>query len=273
MAKLFSFASWNVEHFSKNSNKAANVVETLVDCAPDIFALYEVKGKKVFDLMTTKMPTYSFSIIENRTQANMEILVGVKRSKQCFVTFREEFRSKVPSLRPGALATLTINGENYPLLFLHLKSLPYPRDWGLRDDMFKHVAKLKKALSKVAEQDGKKSNLIVLGDLNTMGLTATYNDVSDLTQDKEIEFVDKRMKRVGLYRLPKTYEESWWGGTTTYEPSKLDHVYAPKHLKFKNFSGAKVNVIGWPQKSTKRAKLSWIDKYSDHALLCGEVLK
>ena len=272
MAKLFSFASWNVEHFSNKSSRVSKVVDTLRQCDPDVFALFEVRGKAVFNSMTERMSDYQFSILENRTQANMEILVGVKRKFQSFVTFREEFKSKVPSLRPGALVTLTINGEHYPILFLHLKSHAQPRDWGLRDDMFRHVAKLKRVLDKVAASDGKKSNLVVVGDLNTMGLVAPYNNISDLTQDQEIEFVDKRMKRVGFNRMKKTYEASWWGGTKTYEPSKLDHVYAPTHLKFKDINGSNIDVIGWPQKSTKREKISWINNYSDHALLHGTLL-
>ena len=221
--------------------------------------------------MTQRMPDYQFSILENRTQANMEILVGVKRTFQSFVTFREEFRSKVPSLRPGALVTLTIAGEHFPILFLHLKSHAQPRDWGLRDDMFRHVAKLKRVLDKVANRQGNQSNLIVAGDLNTMGLIAPYNDISDLTQDQELAFVDKRFKRVGFVRKPKTHEASWWGGTDSYLPSKLDHVYAPNHLQFSEFEGASIKVIGWPQKRTRREKIQWINTYSDHALLHGIV--
>jgi endonuclease/exonuclease/phosphatase family metal-dependent hydrolase len=271
MAKLFSFASWNVEHFSNDSSRVSNVVDTLNDCNPDVFALFEVRGKAVFNTMTQKMPNYHFSILENRTQVNMEILVGVKRTFQSFVTFREEFKSKVPSLRPGALVTLTLNNEQYPILFLHLKSLSYPRDWGLRDDMFRHVAKLKRTLDKVAEAQNTKSNLMVVGDLNTMGLNAPYNNISDLSQDQEIASVDKRLSRVGFSRKVKTHEASWWGGTDTYEPSKLDHVYAPDHLTFKDFNGSDIDVIGWPQKQTKRDKIRWINKYSDHALICGEL--
>ncbi|MHC4109320.1 MAG: hypothetical protein ACYSTY_14685, partial [Planctomycetota bacterium] len=110
---------------------------------PDVFGLYEVKGAAVFNAMMAKMPGYAFSITES--PGVPEILVGVRNNLTSFVTQRDELQSKVPTLRPGALATININAVNYSFLFLHLKSFPEPRDWGLRDDMFQHVASLKRS--------------------------------------------------------------------------------------------------------------------------------
>jgi hypothetical protein len=202
----------------------------------------------------------------------MEILVGVRRTIASFVTQREEFRSKVPTLRPGALATLRIGEENYSLLFLHVKSFPDPRSWGLRDDMFKHAASLKRTLDKIAGPD-QRAHFICLGDLNTMGLNAPHNEISDLTADQEIDVLTRRMRHAKMRKLQKTYPATWWNGKHTYSPGKLDHVFASEHLAFQKFGDDEVLVVGWPQKDTEVEQRDWIDTFSDHALLYGQVVE
>lgn len=272
MAKILSFASWNVEHFYGKLERVERVVSLLKDVNPDIFALYEVKGKNVYNDLMNMMNTHSFFITEKTDQSNMEILIGFRKSLDVFITQRDEFRSKVPTLRPGTLATVRKNGIDYPFLFLHLKSFADPRSWGLRDDMFAHVASLKRTLDKLPIADPT-ANLVALGDFNTMGLNAPYNNVSDLSPDQEIEFLEKRFKRVSMKRLSKTKELSWWNGSDNYAPgSKLDHVFADEGLKFKKFENdAEVKVIGWPEFDDITEQIEWIEKFTDHALLYGEI--
>lgn len=269
MAKVFSFLSWNVEHFHGKPARLIRIADMLKAQNPDIFALYEVTGKDVFEDLMQKMPNHSFHITERKDKSHQEILVGIRRSIQAFVTQRDEFRSKVPTLRPGLMATLRIGGADYVLLFLHLKSFDDPRSWGLRDDMFARIGKLKRKLDKVVP--GNASNMLCLGDLNTMGLNVAFNKTADLNAEQEIETISKRLKRAGLKRLAKTHEESWWNGIDEWEPSRLDHVFASEHLMFKAFGGAHVKVIGWPQEPTKAKQRQWINQFSDHALLYGEV--
>jgi len=271
MAKVLSFASWNVEHFHGKPARVSRVVDKLKDVNPDIFSLYEVKGKTIFDDLKNKMSSHNFVITERTDESNMEILIGFRKNLNVFVTQRDEFRSKLPTMRPGMLATVTKGGEDYGFLFLHLKSFTDPRSWGLRDDMFKHVASLKRAMDKRVDPD--KAKFVVLGDLNTMGLNAPYNSVSDIDSEQEIEFLSKRFNRVDLRRLPKNHELSWWNGSENYFPgSKLGHVYAEESMKFKQFDGnAEIKVIGWPEESSKTDKRKWIEKFSDHAILYGEI--
>ncbi|KAA9131990.1 endonuclease/exonuclease/phosphatase family protein [Marinihelvus fidelis] len=271
MAKLYSFASWNVEHFSGEPGRVARVVDLLKEVNPDVFALYEVKSGSVFGALMDGMPTHSFSITENTTNPlATETLVGVRRSIQHFVTQREEFKAKMPSLRPGALATLRKNGVDTCFLFLHVKSFDYPLAWGLRDDMFKHAASLKRTLDKLSG-DGENGRLLVLGDLNTMGLSAAYNDVSDIDGAQELAFLEKRFRAVDMRLLSKTHPDSWWNGRDNWAPSSLDHVFASEELSFKTFDGADIRVHGWPEKNTLTQKRAWIDNFSDHALLYGEI--
>jgi hypothetical protein len=117
-----------------------------------------------------RMPGYQFHITEG--PQSQEILVGVKKSISCFFTQKTTFKSGAFMLRPGALLTITKNGVNYPLLFLHLKSLTDPKGFGLRDDMTGRAIKFKKILDKTHKRSGLsgKSNFIFMGDLNTMGM-------------------------------------------------------------------------------------------------------
>jgi endonuclease/exonuclease/phosphatase family metal-dependent hydrolase len=271
MAKVLSFASWNVEHFHGKAERVERVVSLLASVNADLFALYEVKGKTVYADLKTRMPTHNFVITERTDSSSMEILIGFRKSLDIFVTQRDEFRSKLPTMRPGMLATITRGGAEYAFLFLHLKSFDDPRSWGLRDDMFKHVASLKRALDRRSPAGPAK--FMVMGDLNTMGLSAPFNDVSDIDGMQELRFVEKRMGRVHLRRLPKTHELTWWNGSKNYAPgSSLDHVFAEETMRFKSFGdGAEIAVTGWPEEGTEDAQRSWIGRYSDHALLYGEI--
>jgi hypothetical protein len=77
--------------------------------------------------------------------------------------------------------------------------------------MFAHAASLKHLLHKVVGP-GRRASFIVMGDLNTMGLKAPRNDKSELDADEELSFLERRMASVGMVRLPKTHEASWWNG-------------------------------------------------------------
>jgi len=95
MAKLFSVASWNVEHFGADATRVKRVVEFLVAQRPDVFGLFEVEGAAVFDQLVAQMPDYTFQITEGpQTQ---EILVGVRRTLTAFITQKVEFRSARPT--------------------------------------------------------------------------------------------------------------------------------------------------------------------------------
>lgn len=275
MSDRLSFASWNVEHFYGRPERIDRVVGVIADHDPDIFCIFEVEGKPVYPAVREMLPEHRFTISEKTDRSGQEIMIGIRRSLFSFVTYRDEFRSKVPTLRPGALATIEVDGSPYVFLFLHPKSLTSPRDWGLRDDMFKHSTKLKRSLDKALPAVDEKANFLVLGDLNTMGFKAAFNPKSDLTSEEEIKFLMARMKRSGMRRLKKTHEASWWGGGSL-PPTPLDHVFAANHLRFAPQpdagSEAEVRAIGWPEFDDEAARLDWIEQHSDHAMLYGEIL-
>ncbi|MDH4194437.1 MAG: hypothetical protein OEW33_08315 [Nitrospirota bacterium] len=235
----------------------------------------EVVGTIVFDEMVTRMPGYQFHITEGpQTQ---EILVGVKKSFTSFFTQKTEFKSGAAMLRPGALLTLRIDGENYPLLFLHLKSLTVPKGFGLRDDMTERAIDFRKTLNRAdAKMGGSgQANFLFLGDLNTMGMNLTYSN-KDISGVEKIERLQKRLapRNVAMRILEKSHGMTYWPGSgSKYSPSDLDHMVAADHLSFKNFGGVSVDVRGWVDEPSDAKKDAWAKKFSDHAILYCEIQK
>lgn len=273
MAKLFSIASWNVEHFKgegADAPRVERVIEFLAQQKPDLFALYEVEGKQVFDVLTAKMPNYFFQITEGlQTQ---EILVGVRKTLNPLplISQRTEFRSGTTHMRPGQLVSLKVNDQKYAVLFLHLSSGVDPRGMGLRDDMVLRAIDFKTTLDKSAA-DGVRASYIFLGDLNSMGLEYPRHNIPSADElakwDKEA-----KKKKYAMRRLSKTHDNSWSNGSTSRIPdSALDQAFASDHLTFKAFSGADISVRGWVNAATDAEKDQWIKEYSDHSLLYLEV--
>ena len=282
MAKAFSVASWNVKHFGatnkgqdKPKKPVGPIIDFLAEQEADVVAVYEVVGKVVFDEVVTRMPDYQFHITEGpQTQ---EILVGVKKAFTSFFTQKTEFKSGAALLRPGALLTLIVDGKNYPLLFLHLKSFSVPKGFGLRDDMTERAIKFRKVLNKADAAAGGTglANFVFLGDLNTMGMNLTYSK-KDVSGVEEIDRLRKRLayRSVAMSILDKSQDATYWpGANSEYDSSDLDHVVAADHLDFKKFGNASVDVRGWVDEPTNAQKDAWRQKFSDHALLYFEVQK
>ncbi|MCB0198069.1 MAG: endonuclease/exonuclease/phosphatase family protein [Anaerolineae bacterium] len=268
MTKLFSFAAWNVEHFKNDRDRIRENVKFIQTANPDIFAIFEVEGKYVFGDFVQLMPTHHFFITEG--QSGMETLIGVNRDFTAFVTQRDELKSDIPTLRPGVLVTIKINDEFYSFLFLHLKSFPEPRSWGLRDDMIGHIISLKKALDRAPGVSDEGANFLCLGDFNTMGMNLTYSD-KDMTGQEELDRYVKRLGRQNMKLLSKSANFTWWNGQSSTSPSNLDHVFASKALDFEQLNGAESQVRGWPELATTAEQVDWIGTHSDHAMLYGEV--
>ena len=114
MPRLFSFASWNVEHFVGNQTRFDRVATFLNsvgppgaanangDSPPDIFAVQEVQSSTtVFNEFITRMPTHQFFITVT-ARSPIDILVGVNRNFTAFYEQRTEIQAGMPTLRPGA---------------------------------------------------------------------------------------------------------------------------------------------------------------------------
>lgn len=274
MAKAFSIASWNIEHFKGDSTRTNRVIGYLKQQNPDVMGIYEVEGAAVFGEVTAQFPGYTFQITEG--PQSQEILVGFRSTLSVFITQKLEFKDGTTHMRPGQLATITVDDVPYSILFLHLASSSEPRGFGLRDDMAMRAMKFRKILDKAA---GNHANYIFLGDLNTMGLDYPYHH--DVPTADELRRWDSRASRsYDMRRLTKTHDFTWSNGSGSGIPdSNLDHVYASKNLRFKQFmrpvdkAKAEVSVRGWVDELTPAAKDKWISDFSDHCLLYFEVQK
>lgn len=278
----FSIVSWNIEHFKKPKTKTPSGVkrylervvrvrDILMKLDPDVMALYEIEGNEAFYALKDCFPNYQFHITEGPEV--QEILVAVKGGISAFFTQKVEFKSGGTHLRPGALLTVTKSGKEYPILFLHTKSGQTPNGFGLRDDMlFRALNFKKKVLDKAAAINGSGPvNYIFMGDLNTMGMKYPFK--KNINSDIEVDYLTKQTKSYGMKPLTKSHPNTWSNGPSSSIPdSNLDHVVAASHLKFKNFSGSEVKLVGWPEMTNAKDKDKWIKEYSDHALLYMEVM-
>ena len=264
-------AIWNVEHFKKKGKtgdetaRTDRVIDLLRTHNPDVFAIFEVTGKEVFSRIFTSLNDYDYQITEG--QQSQEILVGARDTTRTFMTQRMEFKAGNLDLRPGALLTVMTPTEIYPMLFLHLRSWPTPRGFGVRAHQLDEAFGLRKTLDAGAVRLGfPRANYIFLGDLNTMGMNLTYSS-GDIDAAGEIERLEKKAVGYKMQVLPKTHDVTQWGGGAT-PPGNLDHVVAANHMTFQDVGGgANVQVTGWPEKANDVQKRQWIDDFSDHALL------
>ena len=285
MPKVFSVASWNVEHFGHNAARVQRVAQFIVGqdggpaSVPDVFALYEVEGKLAFNEFMATFPDHRFHVTEGRQ--TQEIFIGVHKKLQTFSTQRIEFKTGREYQRPGLLLTIRKNGTNYSLLFLHVRSGAGTEDFGLRDAAIGHAFNLKKALDNNAGAAGP-ANFIFLGDLNTMGIDdpAPYSKVMDFPPEDEITRIATWAGRRGMALLTKEpttingtpSEVTWWNGSARYEPSNLDHVVASNHMDIRSQGNGpqNVSVLGWP-KLSQTQWTQWFTTHSDHAMLYFEV--
>jgi hypothetical protein len=245
---------------------------------PDIFALYEVEGKDVYQDFMNEFPNHRFHMTEG--EQTQEIFIGVHRDFQSFTTQRLEFKTGRAQQRPGLLLAVRAGAVDYALLFLHIKSGTNTEDFGLRDAALLHAFNLKQALDRVSS--GGKANFIFVGDLNTMGIDdpVPYSKKMNLSSDDEIARIASWAKNRNMVLLSKektgiadsVMEVTWFNGSRGYVPTNLDHVVASEHLHIRSQGNGpfQVSVLGWPRLAQSDWK-SWFTKYSDHALLYFEV--
>ena len=270
MAKAFSVASWNVEHFQNREPQNAARIAFLAEQRPDVIAIYEAEGAEVWRELMDGFPRYSFFITEGvNTQ---EILLGIGPDVTGFVTQKVEFQSRDAYMRPGAFLTVRAGTVHYSMLFLHVASMRDPRGFGLRSDMVDKALDFRAVIDKAA---GGQANFMFLGDLNAMGLdyvfgkTGTRLDRVEVTADREIARLRYEAAKRKMRVLPKSSAVTWRGMGALR--SNLDHVVAAEHLRFTRFGQAEVDVRGWPTLAGDAAQKQWITDFSDHALLYFEV--
>ena len=232
------------------------------------FAIFEVTGRDVYRAFMDALPDHNFILSEGKQ--SQEIFVGVHKRLQMFGTQRLEFKGKRDYIRPGMLVSVRLDGQDYSLLFLHLKSGEDPDDFGIRDQAIMQAFSLKRALDRTL---GSPANFIVAGDLNTMGLDdpAPYSRVLDMSGDVEIERIADMAPRRDMVLLEKSSGTTWWNGRENTDPADLDHVISSEHMDIRGLDGApQVTSLGWPLLDGADRD-AWLSDYSDHAMLWFEL--
>lgn len=278
MHPKFSFASWNVRQFKGSRARLDEVDETLRGLDPDVFGLLEFEAKsKIRELMFDRFPEYDFAITDSSGES--EIVIGYRRGMfgQVVCTQRREFQAH-SDLRPGALASVNFGGEWFNLLYQHTDAGENTKSYRNRQAMFRKVWKLNRALKQASAT--RKANLLVLGDLNTMGSDT-------VTGDSEISRLRRSARSNGMRLLRKDHAHTWheWGKgrgrnrrklrvneLANARRSDLDHVIASNDLTFvaQDDDDNEVRVVGWQQVHGRR-RVNSLWSVSDHCALYGEL--
>jgi len=267
MPKAFSVASWNVKHFKSTQARVDRAVSFLKKQDPDVFALYEIYGKDVFTEMANQFPGYSFHITEGKTA--QEILLGVRRSIDAFITQKLEYTSGTTHVSPGLLATIMHEGSVYPMLFMNINSSPTTQGMGLRYEMMQRAFKYRSKLDKLAwEQGDAKVNYIFLGDMEIMGMNHPFDKGIDAKTELR-KWDEEECRKYNMRRLRKSHDLTYRSCDGKQE-GDYDHVYVAEHLKFTKFGDSEVDVRGWNLEPENIQK-EWREKYSPHSLLYFEV--
>lgn len=293
--------SWNIEHFTgRKTGAKADRLDRVIDLIkqedPDVFGLIEVESDDVEDAFKEAFPGNAQFI--TRGENSQQILTSVRSGLGSLTVQKDQFKKNNPYLRPAAWLNLHdgSGADDLYLLFSHFKSSSTPEGFGLRDAMFDHVKKLKRKYDGKHEAEGG-CKMILLGDLNFMGMNITYSP-KDFANYEEIERFDKILKRQGLSRktmtlprkIPSMYEEHYvdeaakqnipyvprpmtynGGSDSSYVPALLDAVYATENLNFSKVGTVDVRVAGWAEETTESDMDDWIARFSDHAPLIFEV--
>lgn len=266
--------SWNVEEFDGQANQLDKVVDLIQDQDPDLFALYEVEDIDVLDLMRDDFGGYDFNITDG--PQNKEILVGHRRNTFDQVVFsqKREFKAYNPRLRPGAFLSVRVGTEFFNFLFLHTDAGTLAKDFGNRFEMFEKIWSLKGRLDRMNEP--RPGNLVVMGDLNTMGLQYPRRLVSHrlVGGGEEVEAVRHLADRAGMRILKKEFDITY---NNLRVESDLDHALASEHMSFRTLGNREadgepfaVRVRGWHQLGGQ-ARRRFIEHISDHSALIVEL--
>ena len=231
-------AYWNIK-------ANPDCIEYLATYKPDVFCLSEISSSSGYEYLVKYFPDHQIVSIDNN------FIVGVRRSIWFFISARNEFKGR-STLRPGVLVTL----KGMSILFLHFKAFSSPLDFGLRDAAYKSLSSLRRKFPD-------DYRLIYMGDFNTVGTVAAYNQHSDLSQEQEIKVLSDRLRNYGMVKN-ENKENTWWNGRKGTSPAKLDHVFYTKNMSVETV------VEGWPEK-VESLQPDFIRVFSDHAILLVKI--
>src|SRR5207247_6064044 len=195
---------------------------------------------------------------------------------------RMEFKEGNEYLRPGALVSVSKGDRTDTLLFLHTDSGTEASAFGTRARMLEHGLSLKTTLDRVV---GGKANLLILGDLNTMGLQYPRQGPKYVRvgEDQEIQGLSewaknykKKKGKADMVVLRKD-KPMTWTSSNGKKQSNLDQVLAGAHMTFAKMgtgpdgSEAQIKVEGW-QGLTGAEFRDFVSNVSDHCSMLFRTL-
>ncbi len=261
----FRVLFWNIENYSGDPPRTQMLVQHIQRNSPDIVGFSEIKDKAALrSILQETLSDYDFGITDG--VEGIELLAGWKRGifTQALFTQRREFKAGNQYLRPGSLLSVKRGSSFLNFLFLHTDSGRKNTDYTNRQDMFEKVWALRERLDQI---EGDTTKFVVMGDLNTMGRSASGAN-SAISGEEEVTNLVSDAQQNGMRLLGKSHSNTWARvnsqGHITLQ-SNLDHALATDSVQLLDaVTGHQVLVSGWVDASTDAERHEFVEEVSDH---------
>lgn len=262
---------WNVQDWHlRNGETTARerfdrILAVLRREKPDIALFAEVTDPKVKTEIAMALPGHTvFATTARSSHRLMAVFNHAATQSSVVIEQRDEFVTGPQAERSFPMVRIIGRDFNIAVLAAHTKSGSDPESLAQRQRTMGQVLTLHAALA----QDN--TPLVVMGDLNTMGNSATVDSA------REIEIMRQMMAAEGLTLLPKDTAHTWHGvdHDARYPDCDLDHAIVTTNIAHRvrpTAGGAAVRVGGWPDADTLRKRNGWVRRHSDHAYLVMDI--
>jgi len=251
--------SGNGQNSVRDITRANRIRDIILAKNADIVTFAEVCDPDIQTLMQRVMPGWFSHITVDDATKNLLTI-----SKVPVAISQTEL--EVPgwnNMRQSPIISLGQAGQDFTIIPVHTKAGSKATNAKTRHA---HMQKL----SNMAHIFNERSiPLLVIGDINTMGVRGTQTGEQEYSKLKKS--LAKRLREVEKNK-PVTWRGV--GADSRFSPANLDHAFATQAAlsMLKRFnSSAKVHVGGWPELEDNEAQEQWVRDHSDHAYLMVDI--
>ena len=249
----FRVATWNIRFFPEPSTDVQRTGEVLADLDADLVAVQEIADSGALASLLgevnawlsgnvresdSRPPRYYRYVLAESGGHGGQFVGYIYDDNAVRLTDVETLTSlqMTADLRPGLFARVTSKrgGLDFQVIVMHTDS-------GTRDRDYQNRLRFLDSLGE--ELDGRRASdadVIVLGDLNTMGRLAD-DDLGRIGWDEEVANLDRRAGEMGLSRLPNSPAcTEYYKGRGSF----LDHILVANDMA-EAPSGSVARVFGY----------------------------
>ena len=262
---------WNIRHWNIDSDdptavgRFERILALLRREKPDVAVFAEVMDPVIKTRLSRALPGHTVFESSDRDTHHLAAVFNHAAGHSVSLEQRNEFTSDALPDRAFPLVRIAGRDFNLAVLGVHSKSGSTPESMAMRQRTLGQIANLNAEMAR----DG--TPLVAIGDMNTMGNSA------DVNSPREIAIMDELLADAGMTRLPNDKPHTWHGvgPDARYDDCTLDHALvssgAAHRVRPTGPGGARVRVVGWPDKPAGPVRDNWVRDHSDHAALVLDI--